>query len=293
MRKQLCLVLGLALGLTACKEKDEAYYLEHIDDAKAKMEQCEKDARSAMEAKDKDALEKLMAKGSECNLANNAIREHKRQEWEKEKQARQAQKAAEIAQEKAKLQQQYGEQSWQEFAKTFTNSACANRWDSKPECEAMKALYAEKTDPAIAQFSQQPLQDLLAQEAQYCKQDKRRYSACDVWQKGVELRATQDFEAMSLEELNKLKAYDNDYTKDQPNNAWRKVFKAKSEAYVEQLTQNYDQLKEVYNACVDRASSAKGWEQKYKVTGDYPCRQASYARTRLQLPSDDFKTKMD
>lgn len=286
MKKQLCLVLGLVLGLTACSEKDEAYYLAHIDEAEAKMAQCEKDAVSAINAKDKDTLEKIMAKGSECNLANSAIQEHKRQEREKEKQAK-IEKAA------AQIKQQYGEQSWQEFAKTLSNSECANRWDRNAECEAMKALYEEKTEPVVAQLSQQSLQDLLGQEAQYCKQDKRRYSACDVWKKGVEVRAKQDFEAMSLEELSALTVYSEDYKRTQPREAWREVFKEKEEAYVEQLVKNYDQLKEVYNACVDRASNAKGWDNKVNINNNYPCRQASSARMRLELPPDNFKTKMD
>ncbi|MBN6077352.1 hypothetical protein HYE59_07360 [Aggregatibacter actinomycetemcomitans] len=294
MKKLFWLIpVGLCLNLSACSEKDAAYYLSHIDEAKTKWTQCENDMETAMRTKDKAALEKIMAKGSECDLVRNAIKEDKRLQLEKEKNEREAQKAAEIAKAKELIEQQYGSQSWQEFVKTFVNSKCTNIWGKTPECEAMESLYQEKTQPIIKELKAKGLNSLLNEEQNYCKQDKRRYSACDVWQTAVKEQATEEFQAMSLEQLNALKAYDEDYKKEQPRQAWRSVFKEKEDAYIKQLTENYDQLKEIYNTCVDQVQSAKNWSEKHRISSDYPCRQASSARIRLQLPSDDFQTKME
>ena len=98
---------------------------------------------------------------------------------------------------------------------------------------------------------------------------------------------------MTLEELDALKAYDDDYKKDQPRGAWREVFSQKEEAYITQLVSNYDQLKTIYNNCVDQVKSTQNWEKQYKITSSYPCKQASHARIKLQLPSDNFQTHME
>ena len=45
---------------------------------------------------------------------------------------------------------------------------------------------------------------------------KISHSACDVWQTAVKEQATEEFQAMTLEQLSALKAYDDDYEKDQP-----------------------------------------------------------------------------
>lgn len=43
---------------------------------------------------------------------------------------------------------------------------------------------------------------------------KISHSACDVWQTTVKEQATEEFQAMTLEQLDALKAYDDDYKKD-------------------------------------------------------------------------------
>lgn len=98
---------------------------------------------------------------------------------------------------------------------------------------------------------------------------------------------------MTLEQLDALKAYDDDYKKAQPRGAWREVFKQKEDAYITQLVSNYDQLKTIYNNCVDQVKSTQNWEKQYKITSSYPCKQASHARIQLQLPSDNFQTHME
>lgn len=220
MKKLLWLMpMGVCLSLTACSEKDEAYYLKHIDEAKTKWAQCEKEAEAAMRSKDKSALETLMAKDSECNLVRNAIKEDTRLQREKEENERKAKLEADIAQAKAQLKQQYDALPWQEFVKAYVNSTCPSSWGTTPECEAMKAFYQEKTQPVITELRTKGLANLLKEEQNYCKQDKRRYSACDVWQTAVKEQATEEFQAMTLEQLDALKAYDDDYKKDQPRGA--------------------------------------------------------------------------
>lgn len=294
MKKLLWLMpMGVCLSLTACSEKDEAYYLKHIDEAKTKWAQCEKDAEAAMRSRDKSTLETLMADGSECNLARNAIKEDKRLQREKEENERKAKLAADIAQAKAQLKQQYDALPWQEFVKAYVNSTCPSSWKTTPECEAMKAFYQEKTLPVITELRTKGLANLLKEEQNYCKQDKRQYSTCDVWQTAVKEQATEEFQAMTLEQLDALKAYDDDYKKAQPRGAWREVFKQKEDAYITQLVSNYDQLKTIYNNCLDQVKSTQNWEKQYKITSSYPCKQASHARIKLQLPSDNFQTHME
>ena len=56
MKKLLWLMpMGVCLSLTACSEKDEAYYLKHIDEAKTKGAQCGREVEAAMRSRDKSA----------------------------------------------------------------------------------------------------------------------------------------------------------------------------------------------------------------------------------------------
>ena len=294
MKKQRLFIFSLILGVSACSDKDESYYLNHIDEAQSKMKQCKVDLAKAMKLKDEAEFMKLTDSKSECSIVDKALSKHRQKQWEIEIQAKKAKDDAELANIKAEIQQQYGSQSWQDFTKSFIKSKC-DHFSYDKKCQAMFALYEEKTKLAITEMRKKSLDELLADKELYCKQDQRLYSTCDVWQTAVGEQAKQVFSQLTLDKLYTLKdKYPSEgYPPRQPNKAWSEVFDQKEKEFVQLLTEKYDNLRSIYNICVDQVKQEKDWQKQLKVIQGVPCSQAKQARSKLNLPYDDFTTKME
>ena len=294
MKKQRLFIFSLILGVSACSDKDESYYLNHIDEAQSKMKQCKVDLAKAMKLKDEAEFMKLTDSKSECSIVDKALSKHRQKQWEIEIQAKKAKDDAELANIKAEIQQQYGSQSWQDFTKSFIKSKC-DHFSYDKKCQAMFALYEEKTKLAITEMRKKSLDELLADKELYCKQDQRIYSTCDVWQTAVGEQAKQVFSQLTLDKLYTLKdKYPSEgYPPRQPNKAWSEVFDQKEKEFVQLLTEKYDNLRSIYNICVDQVKQEKDWQKQLKVIQGVPCSQAKQARSKLNLPYDDFTTKME
>ncbi|OCG61474.1 hypothetical protein [Gilliamella sp. GillExp13] len=74
--KNVLIILTTAMVLTGCEEKNEEYYLNNIDSANKKVEQCNQDLEKAFMARDKDGIEKIK-KDPECRAAISAIKKDK------------------------------------------------------------------------------------------------------------------------------------------------------------------------------------------------------------------------
>ena len=294
MKKQRLFIFSLILGVSACSDKDESYYLNHIDEAQSKMKQCKVDLAKAMKLKDEAEFMKLTDSKSECSIVDKALSKHRQEQWEIEIQEKKVKDDAELANIKAEIQQQYGSQSWQDFTKSFIKSKC-DHFSYDKKCQAMFALYEEKMKLAITEMRKKSLDELLADKELYCKQDQRLYSTCDVWQTAVGEQAKQVFSQLTLDKLYTLKdKYPPEgYPPRQPNKAWSEVFDQKEKEFVQLLTEKYDNLRSIYNICVDQVKQEKDWQKQLKVIQGVPCSQAKQARSKLNLPYDDFTTKME
>ncbi|MDO4430218.1 MAG: hypothetical protein Q4B95_02825 [Lonepinella koalarum] len=296
--------------LTACSEKDKAYYLKNIDKAETKKNECENKLKEAWKNKDEKAFLTL-EKDAECKAANEAIKENRKIKAEQERQAKEAKARIEIDNEKTKLKTQLGQADWKGIVHYFVNSDCAkygNRFSEKgfivPEenyhCRAAVEIYQENAEIAKSELLKFSFDELNSQEKAYCSQDKRDYSACYIWEQALGIQAEKAFEQQSLQELEKLYEDYQMYSNKRPlsaKKAFEKVFKAKEQATIENYTKNYNVLKQDYNQCVEKVAQVGNHYSKYKeraaITDFYPCAQARTARSKLGLGYDDFKTLME
>lgn len=296
MKKSLLLSVGIALFLTACSEPhDKTYYLDHIDEAKSRMAQCKDEMEEAFKNNDKEAFEKLGDKQSECSQADAAIREDRQRQREKERAEKEAQAKIELDKAMQQMESEYGKQTWQEFAHTYVNDKTCQGFflaDDNYQCRAFKALYEKKAQAGIDELKKQELSTLLGEEQTYCKTDKRRYSACDIWKRAANEKAKTDFEKLSFEDLAKLKEAYNNY-QSPINSAYSEIYRKKEKTVIDDFAGNYENLKKVYNQCVDAYQGTKDWKVRSQISDTYPCEQARSARSKLQLPYDNFKKKMD
>lgn len=296
MMKNVTLLCAV-LGLSACSEvKNQAYYLKHIDEAETVQSECENQLKAALMSKDKEKVQQLFAENAECTIVRQALKEHRQQVLAKEYAERQAKKEAELKARKEEIEQQYGSLSWQEYAKTLSNHKCGRSLFVSAECQPMIDLYNEKTAPVVRELKTQGLNKLLAGQANYCKQDKRPYSQCGVWQMAAYEQGTSELAVQPFAELStQQKRYCNgEYGFDKGIcKAWKEVTDKQEKLIVEQFVQNYDLLKKTYNQCIEQIKSTKNWDKRHQLSSGYPCNQAQQARSKLQLQFDNFETKMD
>lgn len=245
--------------LVGCGDRDEAYYLEHMDKADEKISDCNRQMMKAFDRKDTGAAEKIR-ESPECQAADRAIREFKRINREKEALEREAKEKAESEAAKKAVAQEYGQQTWQEYIVSYANSECAESlyYTESSKCRAMKAFYQDKFQQGRQTLSEIPFEKLSSAENTYCRQDKRQYSVCQVWRETV---------AQQEKDL------------------------------VENYVKNHELLKTDYNQCVDKVLAAKKQPQWWTLISDirdsYPCQQTVKARGQLKLGYDLGEDKME
>ncbi|MGC7559944.1 hypothetical protein [Pasteurella sp. PK-2025] len=294
-------IISVVLALVACGEKDQAYYLKNPEKAEAKFKQCRAQIDDAFRSDNEEAYKKIK-NDAECNAARAAFNEHRRQQEEKERLAREAEEKALIDEAKKTLQAEFGKLEWQDFATQYVNTECAGTYikDSDYRCRGFKSLYEEKVAEGLAQLSKVAFDDLKNQEKQYCSRDKRSFSACDIWKKAFEMSSEKHFSQFSIEALSPLR--EQNCTYDAQHNqilcsTWEKVYNKKSQDVIDNYVKNYESLKKDYNQCVQRLAEMgndwKNYKKRQAVSDYYPCAQAQKARSQLGLSYDNFKTLME
>lgn len=308
-KSMLAALLTSTLLLTGCnEEKDQAYYLKNLDKAQSKKAECEKVFKQAFEKNDKDAFEKLR-KDLECQAADKAIKEDRQIKAEQERQAKEAVDRAEIDKLKVDWQKQLEGKNWQETAHLFVNSECAQYGNlfggfhvpkDNFSCRALVEIYEENVEKGKIELLKSSFEELAEQEKNFCNQDKRRYSACFIWEEALGVQATEHFAQMDIQSLEKLQDKYQQYNTKRPQKeaeAFRKIFETKGQEVIENYVKNPEQLKIDYNQCVDKLNAIGDQIKQYKawskVAESYPCTYASKARSKLGFSWDNFKTKLD
>ncbi|MDP8052729.1 hypothetical protein QJU23_09930 [Pasteurella atlantica] len=304
MKKSILLFCLSALLLTGCSEKDKAYYLSHIDNAKSKLKQCEKQMFEAMSSKDKEKFEAIR-KDKECIAADQAIRENRKIQIEKARLEKEALEKSEISKARKKLNEKFAKLDWKEIAYQYVNSDCAKKLFISSNdylCRAFKALYDEKAEQGKTALLKNSLEQLFELKKTYCAKDQRRYSTCDIWKSAVKEQSATEFSKLDFEQLdrqkNKYCEYGSKYY--DACSTLQDVAREKENIVIEQYVKNYDALKKVYNQCIAKITelakidnSFGFYSKRNAILENYPCSQARSARSKLGLPYDNFKTLMD
>ncbi|MDG6882162.1 Uncharacterised protein [Phocoenobacter uteri] len=300
--KKSILFLGLStLVLTGCSEKDKAYYLSHIDDAKTKFKQCEKRMFEAMSSRDQEKFE-AVGKDKECVAAEQALREDRKIQAEKKRLEEEALQKAEVSKARKQLDKKFANLDWKETAYQYVNSDCAKKFFIAPnnyECRAFKEIYDEKAEQGKQELLKNSLEQLVTSKKAYCSKDQRRYSACDIWKSAVKEQSKVEFSALDFDQLhrqsNKYCNYGSQYY--DACSTLEEVAREKENMIIDQYVKNYESLKKDYNQCVTKLAkigdSYKVYKQRAEIAENYPCPQAHLARLKLGLPFDNFKTLMD
>ncbi|PJG86304.1 hypothetical protein [Conservatibacter flavescens] len=293
----LTMLVSSVLLLAACGEKDQAYYLSNPDKAKEKMAQCEAEAIAAIKNKDEAKFKKLQS-DVECNGADAAIKELRRQEMERERQEREAKIKAELEKAKEQIMAEYKNLTWQEAVTKYVNSECNKMFIGQSDyaCLAAKAIYDENVATAKNELKKTPFLELIEQRQQFCAKDQRPGSTCSVW--GDAVKELGESELMKIE-FGTLYEQQAQFCQDNGKNynhpaclTWQKVLNTKEKEVVKAYVENYEKLKADYNMCFDKRQAAKGFNARHAVEVSYPCRQVSQARSQLRL-GYGFDKKMD
>ncbi len=290
----LLLTLIMGLSLTACSEKDKDYYLNNPNKAKEKLSACKIEAKEAFKDGNKEKLEQLYDKKSECHYAKEAVKFHRKQQYEKEQEEKAAKQKAELDKALAEVEKQHGKLSWQAYAKYFVSSQCRKSFilDTNYRCKAELALYEKKKQEGLAELQQQGFDKLATSREVYCSKDARKYSACDIWKVATKEQGIKELSQLDFKALLKKKdalCTDGWSPACQACNA---VKKEKEKTIVTNYINNYEQLKKDYNQCVDDYQKAP-WTKKSAVAISYPCYLVQSARSELRLRYNNFSKKMD
>lgn len=262
--KKLLLLLPVVILLAACGEKDKDYYLKNTDKAKEKLESCS----MSMFSRDKS-----VENDKECNAADEALKEHRRVEHEKQiaerkriKQEEEAKKREDVEKEKANLTSQYGSLTWRENVSNYANNPCSTYSPFENEansatCIAWKEFYNSQKDIGKNELNQLTITEMQEKLEDYCKLDRRTISPCAVFSVA--------------------------YTE-------------KSEEAVNEYVKNPELLRTAYNKCVDDKKDISKSKYSYvdkntlqsNLRASHPCKQAKEAKQKLNLGYDDFDRKI-
>ncbi|MFD0965880.1 hypothetical protein ACFQ02_03300 [Seminibacterium arietis] len=295
--KKLLLLLLASFMLTACSEKDKNYYINNIDEAEKKVQQCTTELEEAFLTNNKEKLVKLK-KDPECLAAREAVREDKISKAEQALLLKETERKKAILEAKEKLLKEYGNTNWKLFAQSYVNTECAKKWfvgNDDYSCIAFREIYQDKVKDAKAELTKIPFVELFNQEKSYCAKDKRPHSVCDIWEKTLNEQAEEYFEQMELKELNNQETTYCDYKTSQVVcSTLNKIINKKHKEVVSQYVKDYELLKRDYNQCVMQIKNVKNnYIKQSKIMNSYPCKQTKSARMELSLPYDDFKTLME
>lgn len=239
----------LTTFLFSCSPNDEAYYKANIDDAKEKIESCNKDIESAITDGDEDEVEALV-KDPECAAAHTAYRKYKAEQRQAEREMKRLKKEAEAKKAKEQVVAEFGDSDWKDYFKAYNSSDCVTSFgvgSRDPKCQAMKELLKTKRAEAKKDISRDDYEVLIGKEKEYCKADRRQNSACNVWSE---------------------------------------VLREKSTAIVESYVNDYESLKKDFNQCFEKRKSLlaeKNWKGANRVGSSYPCDLALKAARKLKI----------
>jgi len=155
MHLKKIIVIGALLSISACSERNQAYYEANIDEAELKVKDCEAAMKAAFLAQDEEQLESV-TKDPECKFAIKVFGEHKKNlaNIKREIEAKELEKEKE--QQEKIFKQQYTEQlvalkklPYSEYVSL--SKECRPQFMSKgtAKCSAYKELKQERETTEI------------------------------------------------------------------------------------------------------------------------------------------------
>lgn len=301
--------MGIALLLiVACSPKDEEYYFKNLDIAVDKASSCDQALIKAATINDEKTLLKLK-EDQECQAAFNALRkqsqlerDRERAEEERQRAIEQAAREQEISDLKKSISQSLSGKNWQEvIAEYFKQDECQKLFLDRDNyhCVAWKSLYEHALIEGKEQLSQESFADLNRKESIYCGLDKRRGSACDVWQQAREARVYQDLAGLDILALEALKEeYCSAKGEYQICAVWKERWQEQNKHVVDRLMKDDALFMERYNHCTTLVEeirhSGKSWGERNRlereIVNHYPCVQAAEAYRKRGLSRANFST---
>ena len=187
----------------------------------------------------------------ECRAATAAYNNHKRVQIELERKIAEEKKDAERQALREELMNAYKDQPWRDFFVTYNSQDFSNRVSTVGGGYPISLEILEiKNKEAREEIGKIEYSELREQEDQYCQQDRRRVSACTIY---------------------------NEVLENQDNNI------------VEQFTEDYPELKETYNQCLTKINSLPKEndrnfiQSRNEIVQSYPCDLALEAAMQLRL----------
>ena len=304
--KVIGLVLIAGLGLAGCEKKNQEYYLKNIDSAKEKLKECSNDLEKAFSKKDEKLFEKIK-NDTECQAAENAIKEDRILHAKLEQERKEAEEKQALEKDMAAIRDQIAGKSWQQSINEYMKvEECNTSFPKRsPKCKAWKIVYNEKVDEGKKELKQLPYEGIKEQMISICKLDQRKGSNCAVAQSALEEKATEDLandDIQTIESKKSLYCADDTYTLNACRKSWENAFDRESDKHVKFFTDNDDEFITTFNSCVDKMEAIEKqnlkWEEQNslerKIKETYPCYQAKQAYIKRGMGySVNFKNKIE
>ncbi|NUF48678.1 hypothetical protein [Gilliamella sp. ESL0250] len=306
--KAVVFVLTTTLILVGCDKKNEEYFLNNIDAANKKMEQCNKDFKKAFMANDEKGIKKV-EEDTECRAAETAIKKDKKLKYELEKKRKEEEKKQAIESEMSTINKQLMGLSWNDSVNEYLKvEECQNRLTftqrENPKCEAWKTIYNEKVDEGIKELKQLSFDELKLKMQSLCKLDKRTNSNCSIAQKALEEKAADELtnaDIQTIEAKKSLYCADDIAQLSVCRSSWEKAWKNESDKFVKLYIENNAEFINTYNSCVNKLQEIKSqeldWQEKNKlelsIKDGYPCSQVKEAYLKRGMGYSRFDKKIE
>lgn len=276
--KKIAIVVGLVLGLAACGDHDEAYYMKHLNKAQDMVKNCEKRLDNARKKGGEKGVA-LVENDQACIAAQKAL-----------DQAALDQEMEHFSEIEARLEREHGEKNWQEVLSVYDAMACneATTAHEKVECNAFNKLVKNAKIEGKKVLFEENLDNLYRHEHQFCGKNPTESTLCQLWK---DVRDEKSYEMLMPLSLMELQAIHPQFCAESHAatadcDIWKRVWKEKNNLAVEQYKQDRALFISGYNRCVDRMAKIEGnsgltatekRNAKRKIRETTPCSQIEAA----------------
>ncbi|SUO95010.1 hypothetical protein [Suttonella ornithocola] len=267
MKTKILTLSVLTLLLSACGEKDQAYYEAHPEKAEEKINQCKENLMQAAMNKDREKVEKIRT-DAECQAADNARRILREKQRAAEKAAEEQARKEMLAKAEAQFQKEYGNMDLKAYLSAYRQSECSQKWmlsltEESAYCYVMQEHHKQMIDTAKADFENTNFDELIKQKNTLCKLSTERDTPCGIWQEALLGSAKNTFAKTDyLTLLNKgsdycEEGYSSDILVNRICSAFHRVLGDKREAEIARYKNDDDAFVKAYEMCYQKAQTIK------------------------------------
>ncbi|MHC5225389.1 hypothetical protein [Ignatzschineria sp. LJL83] len=319
--KKIIGVALIGLILAACGDRDENYFFENQDKAKAHLKSCEEKLMNALENGD-DKKYNEINNDAECVAADSALKKQRQLDWKKEQEQRQLElkkaqeerelqrklaeekKLQDIADAKALIIADHQDKSWEKRISEYLKNDCYNSWgNTTPECTAWKEFYEETVTEGKAQLTALDFADLKTKANEYCKLDQRSGSSCAVWQEALADKGSSELENADIYTIEARKeefCSDDIRNLNVCNRSWGDAWRARNDELIKFYTDNDAEFITTYNQCTDRVQEVEAqglkYGEKYRaleaIRDLAPCSQVANSYRNRGMGYSPFQVKI-